>query len=323
MDNKHYTFSQIKEMKVTPFTLPQYVLDAVAFLNKSVIIPQNTVIDNTVVKKKGYDKNSKNYKSENPVENSWTMEKENFAATNIFKVTKIETKVGVDKDINEIRISLNKISNKNYDTQKNIILEHMTRIDDDDSLYKIAQFIFDIASSNKFYSELYADLYQELITKSIVFKTILDSFVSTYKNTIDTIKYVDSNIDYDGYCSYVKDNDKRRAMATFFMMLLARNILETQTIHSIIVHFQTTLFQYLEFEGRSLECEEISEIIFIFVSIGNSNLILTNQDVWNNNVIPNVLQITKYKVKEHLSLTSRIVFKHLDLKDFLSKNSTK
>jgi hypothetical protein len=34
---------------------------------------------------------------------------------------------------------------------------------DDESLYKIAQFIFDIASANKFYSELYADLYLEFI----------------------------------------------------------------------------------------------------------------------------------------------------------------
>lgn len=89
---------------------------------------------------------------------------------------------------------------------------------------------------------------------------------------------------------------------------------------SIIQHFQTIMLQYIEEEGKSLECEEISEIIFILISIGNSNTLFTAENVWNAKIIPNVLSVSKLKVKEHISLSSRIIFKHLDLKDFISKN---
>ena len=329
MNVQYYSFNQIQSIEIVPYNIPYDVLDIIALLNKTVVIPQNPTGETLqIIKKRGYDdkfRSAKFIKSEKNVsttfEDSWTNEKAIFNAKNAFKVTKVETKIGVEKDINEIRISLNKISNKNYDSQKDIILQHMIVINDNESLQKIAQFIFDIASSNKFYSELYADLYKELISKSLIFKNILDIFVSTYKSTIDNIKYVDSNIDYDGYCSYVKENDKRRAMGSFFMMLSARNVLEDTLILSIIEHFQNTIIQHLGIEGKSLECEEISEIIFILVSIGNSNPLLTSNSKWNDIIIPNVLILGKLKVKEHLSLTSRIIFKQLDLKDFLSKNS--
>jgi hypothetical protein len=335
-NTKYYSFSQIQSVKSNNFILPSIVIDAINLLNKVVVISSNQIDIQPVFKKNTYDDKHKSYKfnktekniidrrnTKSLLEDSWTDEKAIFNIKNAFIVTKIEPKEGLEKDINDIRISLNKISSKNYDSQKDIILQHMSRIDDEISLQKIAQFIFDIASSNKFYSELYADLYQELISISYIFKSILDEYVSTYKLTIDNIKYVDSEIDYDGYCSYVKENDKRRAMATLFMILSARDILDSNIMLSMIEYFQSIMLQYIELEGKSLECEEISEIIFILVSNGNSNSVLTSQDIWNNSIIPNVLKISQYKVKEHKSLTSRTVFKQLNLKDFLTKNNKK
>ena len=103
---------------------------------------------------------------------NWINEKEK---EEVFLPTKMDIKEGIEKDMNNIRTSLNKISIKNYDIQKDIIISLLIQFLTDDiehqiSLKKIAQFIFDIASTNKFYSALYVDLYLELINKSSILK---------------------------------------------------------------------------------------------------------------------------------------------------------
>jgi hypothetical protein len=85
----------------------------------------------------------------------------------------------------------------------------------------------------------------------------------------------------------------------------------------IIDHFQKILFEYIEKEDKSSECEEISEILFILVTLGNGFNLFNSSIMWSQDIIPRILLISKYKVKEHPSLTSRIVFKQLDLVDFL------
>ena len=46
---------------------------------------------------------------------------EKWGATQKFKTTQITTKEGVEKDINTIRVLLNKLSNKNFTIQKDLI----------------------------------------------------------------------------------------------------------------------------------------------------------------------------------------------------------
>jgi hypothetical protein len=277
------------------------------------VIPINIIQE---LPRKNYnDKNksqTKYIKNNEKTDVLWTINKK------VFKPTIIDNKNGLDKDIDEIRISLNKISNKNYDSQKNIIIERLSIfLDDHLSLKTIAQFIFDVASTNKFYSELYADLYLELVNKSPIFKDVLYSFVNLYKSTIDSITCVDANLDYDGFCQCTKANDKRRSMASFFMMVTKKGILEVDIMLEIIDHFQKVLFEYIEVEGKSPECEEISELLFIFISLGNDSILFNTSPLWSDHIIPKTILISKYKAKEHSSLTSRIIFKQLDLTDFL------
>jgi hypothetical protein len=291
----YYNVKDIQKM-TTNYILSPLILNEIHALEKLIIIP--IISDEIYVK----------HPKQNDV---WRVpEKKKF------KTTKIEIKTGINKNIDDIRISLNKISNKNYESQKTNIMEHLENfLLDDESLYKIAQFIFDIASANKFYSELYADLYLELVNKSIIFKVVLETYIKTYKSTIENIVNIDANVDYDGYCQYVKDNDKRRSMASFFIMLSKRGILEREIIIDIITHFQNTLMEYIKEDNKTSECEEISEILFILISLGNNDEIYNK--AFSNNIIPQTIIVSKLKVKDYKSLTSRIIFKQLDLIDLL------
>lgn len=292
----YYNIKDIQKM-TTDYILSPLILNELYALEKLLIIPTNEEIVKT------------NYVKTTTKQNDvWRVAK--------FKTTKIEVKTGINKNIDDIRISLNKISNKNYESQNKIIMEHLENfLTDEEALHKIAQFIFDIASANKFYSELYADLYLELVNKSMIFNVVLESYVKTYKSTIDNIVNVDANDDYDGYCQYVKENDKRRSMASFFVMLSKRGVLEKEIIIDIIKHFQKTFMEYIKEENKTSECEEISEILFILISLGNGDDIYNK--AFSKDIIPQIIIMSKLKVKDYKSLTSRIIFKQLDLIDFL------
>lgn len=309
----YYTVNDIKS-KTSQYVLPESIITILDSIKKSLVIH-----DNVDFQKQKTGQIIKNQKTKDEKE-IW--EKTKVFEIPIFKVTEKNVPEGVNEHINQIRIALNKISDKNYNSQITIIMDYLETILSIDEIYlsKVGQFIFDVASTNKFYCELYADLYLELIGKSPIFKEILEKFVLNYKSSIENIHYVDPILDYDGYCNYTKENDKRRSMACFFIMLANRCILKTEMIIDIIKHFQAILLKYINEEGKTIECEEISEIIFIFVSLGNNNICFNRLEVWNDDILVNVLSMSISKVKEHKSLTSRIVFKHKDLIDLIKKS---
>jgi len=251
-----------------------------------------------------------------------------------FKPTKMMTKEGIEKDMNEIRISLNKISNKNYETHRDTILSLVDNFIEDamakemaaeeagtseagpdsdalGNIRKIAQFIFDIASSNKFYGEIYADLYRELVSKFVVFRTILNEMVFAYKDSINTLQYVDSNVDYDAYCEYNKINEKRRASASFLTLLTNRTVLDPSILVELILHFQSVFTIYISEENRTNEVDEITELLFILITMGKD--LLGQLPEWEVIILPGVVTASKLKAKEQRSLSSRAVFKYMDL----------
>jgi hypothetical protein len=81
---------------------------------------------------------------------------------------------GIDKDINEIRTILNKMSETNFESQKTVIICKINDIiekdgDDGRAYQDRRQIRFDVACSNKFFAELYAKLYKELSVKFCMF----------------------------------------------------------------------------------------------------------------------------------------------------------
>lgn len=260
----------------------------------------------------------------------------NTEAVEKFKITKIEKKEGIEKTLNEIRTSLNKISQKNYETQKDKIIELIEtmlnkvgeEIDDeleedgikremkDDekiiNLHKISQFVFDIASSNKFFCELYANLYKELINKYETFTITLQSFVDNFKNSIQHFCYCDPNEDYERYCLFVKESDKKKATTAFIIMLLDRGVLNNETIIEIIEFFKNVILSHIDTENRINEAEELTEIFYIMVSLGKNTLQKQPNEKWEN-IIKSVKIFTEMNVKQHKSMTSRMLFKIQDL----------
>ena len=245
-----------------------------------------------------------------------------------FIPTTINKKEGIDKTINDIRIYLNKITNKNYEIQKEKIFQLIEDIlklseredntysdDKNDNLRKIARFIFDISSSNKFFCELYANLYNELIDKyTDIFIHTLNDFVINFKESIQTFSYCDPDKDYDKYCMFVKESDKKKAITTFIIMLLNRNVISREQIIEITHFFTQTIQKYIDESNRINEVEELGEILYILISLGNKSISELQSDIWKE-IITSVCVFKTLKIKEHKSISSRFIFKMNDLID--------
>jgi hypothetical protein len=103
-----------------------------------------------------------------------------------FQTTKFDVKEGINAQIDVFRSYLNKMSDKNYmdmrnkiiDIIDNLILENIT----DEDMVRVSSIIFDIASTNRFYSKMYADLYCDLSTK---YDTMKNTFENNFKKFFD------------------------------------------------------------------------------------------------------------------------------------------
>jgi hypothetical protein len=250
---------------------------------------------------------------------------DSWKTTPEFKATKIEKKEGVEKQMNDIRICLNKVSNKNYVQQRDAIFVLIENIiiesnDDKTTLSHIAQSIFDIANSNKFYSELYALLYRELIEKFTVFSVYIDNLINDYYDSMDLIENVDSNKDYDRYCENNKLNDKRKASSTFIVNLMIQNIISKKDVLELIVKLQDKIIGLVDIDDKIYQIDEMTENLYILVTLVAKDTNTTNGDFGEifSTIIANIEICSKYKTKEHKSISSRAIFKYMDIKDTIN-----
>jgi hypothetical protein len=249
---------------------------------------------------------------------------EDWSAVRSYKTTKMpEVKEGTDKTIKDIRIALNKFSNKNAETQHDVIVGLIKQVisesnEVEEDTKKVCTLIFDIVSANEFYSSLYAKLYKDLISIFPVFSEKMVDIIANYKESYNTIKVVDPNINYDGYCANVKSNDLRRAMTTFIVNLMKNQAMSHDDVLDIIVYLEELVIKYAEDEDKSPTIEEITENIFILTTEGNKTLNKTS--IWIDKIIPNIHAISKLRKTDSVkykSMSSRATFKFMDMIDAL------
>jgi hypothetical protein len=194
---------------------------------------QNT--DNILHHNSGYKKNKKATEISN----------EEWESIRSFQETQKHISQGIDINIDNIRGYLNKITQATIrDMTKSIINEIKLLIEantSEENMLKIGHSIFNIASSNSFYSTLYASLFKDLMNEFEIFRKIFDCNFIEFMNLFKCIEYVDPKKDYDKFCEFTKANDKRRAMSTFIVNLMINNVINKEDIINIIDQLQSSI----------------------------------------------------------------------------------
>lgn len=222
----------------------------------------------------------------------------------------IEKKVENRQVIN-IRTLLNKLTDRNYiDIRNNIfdILSEDTMVIEE--FQKLIAIIFDIASSNRFYSKIYAELCSDLSNKYDIMSTIISENIHTFTELFNKIEYIDSVVNYDRFCEINKQNEKRKSLATFYLNMMKNGIIDKQIIINIMSELLRQFEQFISQDDKKNEVDEITETIAILYNKDFYEEIMFKDDTYVNDFIST---ISKSKVKDHKSLTSKTLFKFMDL----------
>lgn len=239
-----------------------------------------------------------------------------------FQTTKIETKTGIDAEFDSIRTIINKMTDKNYSDMCDKIIEIIDRLvleNSESNLSVIGENIFDIASSNRYYSKIYAQLYSLLSSKYNFIKEQYLQNLDKFTDLFNNIEYVDSNENYDRFCEINKINEKRKSLAAFYINLMYCGIISRDIIISITRNLLSKAYEYISLENKKNEVEELTETISILYKKD-----LYNQDNQNDisyekikgfTIIEIIEKIANSKAKDYKSLTNKSLFKFMDLID--------
>jgi hypothetical protein len=246
---------------------------------------------------------------------------EDWNAIRTFQATKIEEKHGIDVEIDNIRVNLNKLTDKNYIDVQNRIVEIINKLIDNnitnEDMARVSYSIFDIASTNRFYSKIYADLYSDLSSKYKIMVDVFQTNLDKFTDLFNTIEYIDPNINYDKFCEINKTNEKRKALAAFYINLMINGIITTKQIMSITRNLLSQIYAFISMDDKKNEADELTEIISI----------LYKKDIYNDDegddyeliegyTITEIIQhIGNSKVKDYKSLTNKALFKFMDLNE--------
>ena len=244
---------------------------------------------------------------------------DDWDALRIFQTTKIEEKVGLDLQIDSIRAQLNKFTDKNYMDVRNKIIEIIDKLVEEnissEDMARLSSIIFEIASTNRFYSKLYAELYSELITKYEIMKTTFEKNLEIFTELFNTIEYVDPKVNYDKFCEINKTNEKRKALAAFYLNLMYNGIITRQTIMIITRNLLFQLYTFISQEDKKNEVDELTETVSILYKkeLYDDDEGDEYKQIDGFTIYEIIEKIANSKVKDYKSLTNKSLFKFMDL----------
>lgn len=231
-----------------------------------------------------------------------------------FQTTELKKKEGIEATIGNIVKILNKISEKTYNKLFLEMCDEITKIEAENTEYlnRIGETIFNIASSNSLCSELYARLFKGLISRHDFIRSTFISHFDKFSEIFTSIEYCDPDENYDHFCEINAANSKRRALSMFYVNLMKQGVISNDKIIAIINNIQAYLMEKVAVAGNKEIVDELSEIIYIFVT--NSNDELEDEDDWDD-IVEAIEAVSKLQIKDSPSFTNKTKFKHMDILD--------
>jgi len=212
-----------------------------------------------------------------------------------------------ESTISEILKILNKISEKNYEKLKGDLCVLVAAIDNLADLNKITLVIFNIASSNLFYSKLFSKLYKELIEMNRSFYDIFQEHYHKYFTELQAFDFTKTT-DYDAFCEYTKKINQLDSTLMFFINLMKTNNCDIEHITDLCILLENKLIEDKEYENVE-QNEQFLHCIYIILK-ECVDYILFHENL--ESIVHKVKEI-----KQHPKLSPKMKFKCMDLDDII------
>ena len=246
---------------------------------------------------------------------------EDWEAIRTFQKTEIVKKEGIEKEIDSIRLLINKLTEKTYDKIVESMITTLNEIHengnyDEESVNKIGFAIFNMATSNKFNSNVYARLCSKLLSEYDFMNNIIHNNITEFMKLFDNMVFVSPEENYDAFCDMNIANDKRRSMSLFLTNLYKNNVITMDIVFTNIVNIQNMLMVNKNDISKKKENEELSENLYTLLT-NIPFLILTKHNGWSI-INDNIEIIKKSDSTVNLGISSKCKFKHMDISDKLN-----
>lgn len=324
-----YSLEQIEDIIFTGFDyeIPEEVMEKISNLAMEVGSPN--YVRTPIFKKREnpmkieptmMDHNKEQGKKRRGNKGMELINDEDWDSIRTFHTTKMEMKAGIDADFDLIRSFINKMTDKNYNDMRNKIVETIQKIVSENiesDLSSIGSNIFEIASSNRYYSKIYADLYSDLCSKFEFIKSKYEENLQRFTELFENIEYVDPNENYDKFCEINKVNEKRKSLATFYVNLMYCGVVSKVDIMVITRNLLAKVYEYISIENKKSEVEELTETISLLYrkDLYKHDEAGEYERIEGHTVTEVIQKIANSKVKDYKSLTNKALFKFMDLID--------
>jgi len=179
-------------------------------------------------------------------------------------------KTGLAADLDQVRLFLNKLTDKTYVTMhENIVnkLDDLSHLSAEDKT-QLAALVYELASTNKFYSCVFADLFADLATRYPWIHAFFLQKKTTWVQTLfHTMETVNPEEDYDRFCAMNKLSENRKATTQFYCNLVRNRFLSAADLEPIYSQWMQTVEELMPLEGRRYEVEEWTENISYMAAI--------------------------------------------------------
>jgi hypothetical protein len=218
----------------------------------------------------GRNRRNKKNKAREVTDDEWEMLR-NFETTKIQK-----NEEGIEKELNKIRIQLNKLTDSTFTDVKMeiymIINEFIADVSEEDML-KVSNMIFDVGSSNAFYGKQYALLYKELMEKYPIMVGVFEKQMSQIVEQISNVRNADADKDYEEFCSVNAENSKKQSLAKFICHMYNEEMVDTPKIFTLLNDVFEIFTKNVVEDDVSYVCEYAVETLFEMIKTAGEKLV--------------------------------------------------
>jgi hypothetical protein len=299
------------------YSLPADIIHSIQDLQKKLGVAAAAAASNS-----GSDASSHVRRAPNTNGGSWIR-----PPAPVFKSTVVvQERNSLEKDIADIRVSLNKISDKNFAKIRDGILASMAPYfvkkgdveadadpdldadsDADADAKKIVETIIEISSSNSFLAKINARLYKEIAQiHATLFSDALSKLYAEFIASYECAETLENQAP--------KVIDRRRATTQFLMCLFIDDVLPRDDLFGIMWAWLERVEAWSSEAGKTVAVEEITEALFLLVVETHS--VFSASEKWDA-FYERLAAMSEKRAKDFKSLSNRAIFKFRDLMDLL------
>jgi len=303
---------ELKNINIDMYRLPETTMTIINNLN-SVFKGMN---DNNKQYHKTYTKQERSNHNKTKQDTTKTEQPQ----TKFLPATKRNADIGIQRDIKEITLLMNKMTDKNYEKISNNLFESFEYVFKEyagnDELEKITDNLNNTIKYNSVYSIVYSKFYKVLVEKyGKLFIDGLEKIHILFEQSIKEIWYVDSDEDYDKYCKMIQDNKNRKSLLIFITRLVMNEYYNEETYVKYLSLIMKNIEDNMNIENSTPIVEELGEILYDMLTSSELEKV-KEYDCWVT--ITNFVQKMKtLSPKDVKSFSMRCKFKYMDINDYL------